>query len=155
MTMSHYLVMQFEMTRERLQQFLKSTSETLSDQMPKGFNNTIRWNVGHILTVADAFFGLKMLPTVYKDLFWKGTKPADWTGEVPSLETLASQLQQQTAQIKDTFAERLKEKLAKPIYLNGYQIETIGSVFSFNNIHEATHLGYMNALKRAIEGQRE
>jgi uncharacterized damage-inducible protein DinB len=153
MTMSDYLVMQFEMTRGRLQQFLNSTSEALFDQMPKGFNNTIRWNVGHILTVADAFFGLKRLPTDYKELFWKGTKPADWTGEVPSLETLASQLQKQTSKIKETFADRLNEKLAKPINLNGYQIETIGSVFSFNNMHEAVHLGYMNALKRAIEGQ--
>jgi hypothetical protein len=69
------------------------------------------------------------------------------------LETLASQLQKQTSQIKETFADRLNEKLAKPIHLNGYQIETIGSVFSFNNMHEAVHLGYMNALKRAIEGQ--
>src|SRR4051794_7313475 len=115
MTMSDYLVMQFEMTRGRLQQFLNSTSEALFDQMPKGFNNTIHWNVGHILTVADAFFGLKMFPADYKELFWKGTKPADWAGEVPSLETLASQLQKQTSQIKETFADRLNEKLAKPI----------------------------------------
>jgi len=153
--MRHDLVKQFEMTRARLQQLINSTSETFFDQMPKGFNNTIRWNVGHILTVADALFGLKMLPADYRQLFWNGTKPADWTGEVPSPETLVSELQKQTAQIKETFTDRLEEKLAKPIDLNGYQIETIGSVFSFNNMHEAVHLGYMNALKRAIEGQRE
>ncbi|MBH8605493.1 DinB family protein [Thermoactinomyces sp. CICC 10522] len=57
--MSHFLIAQFEILRGRLQQFLEATSENVADQMPQGFNNTIRWNVGHILTVADTFFGLK------------------------------------------------------------------------------------------------
>jgi uncharacterized damage-inducible protein DinB len=154
MKMSHFLIAQFEILRGRLQQFLEATSENVADQMPQGFNNTIRWNVGHILTVADTFFGLKSLPVNYKELFWAGTKPADWAGEVPSLETLTSRLQEQTAQIKDAFSDRLEKMLEKPIQLpNGFKIETIGAVFSFNNTHEGVHMGYMNALKRTIERQ--
>ncbi|WP_169713546.1 DinB family protein [Paludifilum halophilum] len=154
--MNHFLITQFEMGRERLQSFLQSTPETLSDQMPKGFNNTIHWNAGHILTVADALFELKMLPPKYKELFWNGTKPADWTGDVPSLKTLISQLQEQMEPIKETLSDGLEKKLEKPIQLpNGYQMETTGSVVGFNNSHEAIHMGYMNALKRTIEGQSQ
>nr|WP_255518421.1 DinB family protein [Thermoactinomyces sp. CICC 10522] len=63
-------------------------------------------------------------------------------------------MQEQTAQIKDAFSDRLEEMLEKPIQLpNGFKIETIGAVFSFNNTHEGVHMGYMNALKRTIERQ--
>lgn len=80
--MNHFFITQFEMFRGRLYQFLVFVPETAADQKPEGFNNTIRWNTGHILTTTDALFGLKMLPENYRELFWQGTKPADWTGEV-------------------------------------------------------------------------
>ncbi|SEN74988.1 DinB family protein [Lihuaxuella thermophila] len=152
--MSHFLIAQFEMFRGRMYQLLETVSETAADQQPAGFNNTIRWNTGHILTVTDRFFGLNMLPENYKELFWAGTKPADWTGNAPSLETLLSQLREQEARIKETIPERLDEKLPQPIqFPNGFQLTTISEVLAFNNVHEGIHTGYMNALKRAIEGQ--
>jgi uncharacterized damage-inducible protein DinB len=152
--MNFFLIAQFKMFRGRLHQFLESVSESTADQMPKGFNNTIRWNIGHILTAADGFFGLKMLPGNYKELFWAGTKPADWTGDVPSLDTLDSQLREQEAQIEEIIANQLNEKLQQPIqFPNGLKINTFGEVTAFNNAHEGIHMGYMNALKRAIEGK--
>ena len=46
--------------------------ETLDDKtvdtQPDGFNNTIRWHIGHVLTAAETFmFGreFKQLPTEY------------------------------------------------------------------------------------------
>lgn len=152
--MNHFLIIQFEMFRGRLYQFLESAPETAADQKPEGFNNTIRWNTGHILTTTDALFGLQMLPDNYKELFWQGTKPADWTGDVPSMETLTSQLREQEARIKETISGRIDEKLKQPIqFPNGFRMTTFTEVFAFNNVHEGIHMGYMNALKRAIEGQ--
>jgi uncharacterized damage-inducible protein DinB len=154
MKMEHFVTGYFDVLRGRILKFLEETSEEVADQMPQGFNNTIRWNAGHILIVSDVFFGLESLPANYKELFWPGTKPSDWTGEVPTLETLTSQLREQTAQLKEAFSNRLEEKLEKPLnFPNNLNIETVGALFSFTNSHESLHLGYMNALKRTIQGQ--
>ncbi|MFD1395117.1 DinB family protein [Kroppenstedtia eburnea] len=153
--MEQFLVAQMEMFRGRLHPFLESVSEETADQMPEGFNNTIRWNAGHILTTADGFFGLNMLPENYKALFWAGTKPADWTGDVPSLEKLDSQLREQEAHMKEKISNQFAEKLPQPIqFPNGFQIHTVGEVAAFCTTHEGIHMGYMNALKRVIEGKQ-
>ncbi len=72
---------------------------------PEGFNNTIHWHVGHMLTVAEQFmFGFpkksESLPANYMEFFATGTKPADWHGEVPSVQELSVQLQEQLNSIK-------------------------------------------------------
>lgn len=153
--MNHFLIAQFKMFRGGLHQFLASVSESTADQMPKGFNNTIRWNVGHVLTITDGFFGLKMLPENYKELFWNGTKPADWVSDVPSLETLDAQLREQEARIEETLVNRLNEKLQEPIqFPNGFQMNTFGEVMAFSNVHEGIHMGYMKALKLAVEATK-
>ena len=63
------------------------------DVRPAGFNNTIRWNLGHILTVQEGLlFGRANepmnTPEHYRELFGNGTKPADWTVEPPTLAEL-------------------------------------------------------------------
>jgi len=44
---------QVEVVRAITLQKLESITEDVADIMPEGFNNTIRWNVGHILIVQD------------------------------------------------------------------------------------------------------
>ena len=73
----------------RVRRLLESTPEKIADEIPEGFNNNIRWHGGHILTVADAFFGLGSIPGEYQALFGPGSKPGNWPGEVPSLSNLA------------------------------------------------------------------
>ncbi|MBA4495203.1 DinB family protein [Paenactinomyces guangxiensis] len=159
--MDHFIIGQMVMFRGRLLEFIQTVTEAEADRMPKGFNNTIRWNMGHILTVTENFlFGFTnteiKLPQNYKELFSPGTKPADWTGDVPSLETLTSQLQDQTERIKDIFGSRLEEKLVKPFqFPNGFTIETVSQVISFLTVHEGIHMSWMKALKRVIEAQAE
>ena len=62
--------------------------ETLDDKtvdtQPEGFNNTIRWHIGHVLTAAETFmFGreFKQLPTEYPGMFGYGSRPSKWTTE--------------------------------------------------------------------------
>jgi hypothetical protein len=125
--------------------------------MPNGFNNTLRWNIGHVLTSTDRCFVIadltSQVPPNYKELFLTGTSPKTWTIDVPSLQDLMSQLEQQKAAIQETFSNSLDKKMETPLKLKlyeGYELNSIGELLNFFVFHEAMHNGYINAMKRAI-----
>jgi hypothetical protein len=146
------LFLQLDLTRERTLQQLEATTEETADQMPPGYRNTLRWNLGHILTVQETLC-LKLagdsfdLPETYPAFFANGTKPADWQAEPPSLDTLKLQLTEQSLRIKQKLADRLGEKLAQPFR----GIETVGGIIVFSLYHEGLHTGYMMAMRKTIE----
>jgi uncharacterized damage-inducible protein DinB len=150
--MSELLVKGFELTRGRLVRFVETLDETNVDVQPEGFNNTIHWHVGHVLTVAEQFmFGFPKkstnFPANYMELFATGTKPADWQGEVPSIIELTEQLTEQIKRIKEIPTERFTERLKTPFLGQ----ETFGELANFAIFHEANHLGQVQAMKRIIE----
>ncbi|GAB7386300.1 DinB family protein [Bacillaceae bacterium] len=145
------LLTQVEIARDRTLQAMEDISEAEADIMPDGFSNTIRWNLGHILTIQEQLvFSLAgepmQLPENYPGLFGNGTRPSEWKTEPPSLETLARQLREQTERLKSTFAGRLEQKAAKPFK----QLETIWELVAFSVYHEGIHQGVINGLKRVI-----
>lgn len=147
---------QFELTRGALLGFLKDLSETTADLQPKGFNNTIRWHIGHVLLTAEKFmFGYPKhssnLPASYNDLFGMGSKPADWTGDIPALPELIANLESQTARINELTEEFFTQKL--PFQFPFGNIQTYGELYALTLYHEAEHLGQMKAMKRCIEAQ--
>jgi hypothetical protein len=150
--MSELLFKNFELTRSFFLKVIDSLDEGVIDVQPKGFNNTVHWHIGHVLTVAEQFmFGFpkksNYLPENYMTLFATGTKPADWQGEIPSVKELSSQLKEQLKRIREIPGERLNEKLNKPFL----GLETFGEVANFGLYHEANHLGQIQAMKRVIE----
>jgi hypothetical protein len=48
-------IKRFDVIRGNLLRTLESVSETSTNRQPYGLNKTIRWNVGHILTVPEQF----------------------------------------------------------------------------------------------------
>ena len=46
---------QFEITRGALLTFMETLDDKTADTQPEGFNNTIRWHIGHVLTAAEVF----------------------------------------------------------------------------------------------------
>ena len=118
--MSELLFKGFELTRGRLIKTVEALDEGTTEFQPEGFNNTIHWHVGHVLTVAEQFmFGFPKkstsLPANYMELFATGTKPADWQGDVPSVQELLDQLQDQIKRIKELPAEGFTVKLQNAI----------------------------------------
>ncbi len=72
---------QFEITRGELFKFMETLDDKTADTQPNGFNNTIRWHIGHVLTAAEVFmFGkeFKQLPTEYPGMFGYGSRPSKW-----------------------------------------------------------------------------
>ena len=74
--MSQALLKEFEFVRSRLFKSIEETSPEVLDIQPQGFNNTLHWHVGHMLTIAENFLfaGNQQIPEKYNELFGGGTR---------------------------------------------------------------------------------
>lgn len=150
--MNQLVFKQFEMTREYFIKNVESISMELNDVQPDGFNNTIHWHTGHVLTITEqTMFGFPNvtthLPTNYIKLFGNGTKPADWTGNIPTMDQLVVQLKDQLTRLKQIPPEQLDQDLDTPFL----GCKTVGELAGLTLMHEATHMGQIQAMKRMIE----
>jgi hypothetical protein len=148
--MESIIFSQMELNRNRTLEVIAGITEEQADIVPKGFNNNIRWNIGHILTaqerMAFRLIGEPMeLPEELMNLFLNGTKPADWQSAPPDLATLRELLEGQQARLRERLKGRLNEKLTVPFRDFG----TLAEALIFSIGHESLHAGYIMALKRA------
>jgi uncharacterized damage-inducible protein DinB len=153
------LLNQAELVRAITLTAFDSLTEELSDIQPPGYNNTIRWNLGHILIVQEQlgihFCAMRpQLPEHYVKLFGNRTKPADWTVEPPRLDTLQNLLKEQTAHIRQELGHRLDEAAAKPFVRLGREMKTIGEILNHSLFHEGIHIGAISGLKKAIASMK-
>jgi len=125
------------------------------DIQPKGFNNTIRWNVGHIYVNAE-ILTQKSGPTYeivhpeWMPLFVPGTKPSDWTIEPPTSEELIGALKEQTERLKGEFGNNLSSILIESMSIgNLHEMKTVEALVQFMVWHEGVHAGIIHALNRA------
>ncbi len=150
--MEQIIFQQVELIRGRTMEVFNNIMEEQADIQPAGFNNTIRWNLGHILTVQElmafSFMNEPMaLPEDLMKLFVPGSKPSEWESTPPTLEALSNLLQEQTARIKQKLTGRMDEKLAKPFK----DFQTVGEVLNYSIYHEGIHTGFLNALRRVVQ----
>ncbi|AOH53819.1 formate dehydrogenase [Peribacillus muralis] len=145
----NYVQNQLTMMRKNLLKEIEGVTPEHMDIQPEGFNNTLHWHLGHVLTAAEKFLldSSSTLPANYGKLFGYGSKPADWTGDVPSVDTLTQQLQEQLGRLLEIPEERLTEKAAQPFM----GMEAIGEFINFIVLHEANHIGQMHAMKLIIQ----
>ncbi|BCB06028.1 DinB family protein [Bacillus sp. KH172YL63] len=153
----HMLFQQMDFIRQRTIAALDTTTEAHADEIPSGFRNSIRWNLGHILlsheNLVYSFAGeneQKSLPPTYDELFSFNTSPETWGTLVPpSLAELREHLEAQPKRLRETFSGRLDETGEKPFVLGGNTtFTTIGEVLSFANWHEGLHQGTITSIKR-------
>jgi hypothetical protein len=145
----------FKMIRKVTLNEMAGMSEEDADRIPSGFNNNIRWNLGHIYNAAGGllagFTGENTaVPSNYPKLFDRGTKPADWQGDVPSLSELQKGLEGQVEQLEFLFEKRLNDALVHPCDFGMVQLTTIGELLDFIFFHEGLHAGVIKGLKRTM-----
>jgi uncharacterized damage-inducible protein DinB len=134
--------------------FLKESNEKLLYQTPDGFSNNILWNAGHVLVTYDEYLstlnaGKKQLGKVYYNSFFTGTSPADWTEDLPPVQTIIQNLEVQPDEMRKRFASRLEEELPQPLPLEN----TTEELFCFLIAHECYHLGTMKSISRIIKSE--
>jgi hypothetical protein len=115
--------------RGRLLKLVEGCPENKRNVVPENFNNSVHWQIGHVLTITEHFvFGLseqtQVIPVNYPTFFYNGTKPADWQEEPPAWDLLIAQLKEQNSRIRET----LKDKLQVSVKENFLKAETVGEL---------------------------
>ncbi|MCQ6563299.1 DinB family protein [Paenibacillus mendelii] len=151
--MEQIVFKQIEFVRSVTTQAVTGISEESLDCIPEGFNNNVRWNLGHIYLVQEKFAfhfaGEPMqLPENFDRLFGRGTKPADWNEEPPTLERLLKMLAAQPTRIQESLHNRLGEQVEPYTTGSGLTLSTIGEFINFTLYHEGMHFNSIKLLKR-------
>ena len=130
-----------------------NVSEAEAEIIPNGFNNNIRWNLGHVYT--EQYMWIETLineevaiPPEFNEWFGWGTSPADFTSETPSLEKIRTLLNGQLSEIKEKYGERLEEEFP-PTEL--WEMSTIEQVLLWTNFHEGMHLQKITDIKNVMK----
>ncbi len=140
--------------RAILLKFLTDFSLDQLNEVPKGYRNSIYWNIAHVVVTQQLLVyklsGIPMLlETNLVDAYRKGTKTErDVTQqEVNHLKTLLFSTIEQTQRDYDLGIFKT---------YNQYTVSTnstltcVEEAIEFNNFHEGIHLGYILAMKNSI-----
>ena len=132
---------------------LSQSSEVEWDTQPRGYNNTIRWNAGHIFVTMEYFANLvieeyETVNPKWIPFFVTGTSPSSWEGDVPSNEEILTALHEQKERIIKAFEGKLEEPIAEPIKIGPHTMTTVGAIVQFVVWHEGVHAGMINGLNR-------
>lgn len=144
---------QFEFARNYTLGRLERAEAATWDEQPEGFNNTIRWNAGHIYSTMEYFINL-VCPEYtahhpeWGAFFGTGTRPGEWSGNPPSHEELLEALKEQPGRIRVALEGKMDISLAKPMTIGALSMETVGDTVEFLVWHEGVHTGLIDALSR-------
>jgi hypothetical protein len=132
--------------------------ETLTlDQLnvkPKGFNNTIFWNIKHVvITQQLIIYRLSELPVLVTETeietYKKGTK-SEGKATIEDIELLKYQLFSTLEQTKEDYQKGLFKKFTEYTVSTKSILTNIDEALAFNNFHEGIHLGYILAMKKTL-----
>ncbi|MDX1806320.1 MAG: DinB family protein [Paenisporosarcina sp.] len=133
---------------------LQSVKDEQWDIQPEGFNNTIRWNVGHIFVSMESFIK-KSIPTYepvhpeWIPLFKGGSKPEDWNVEPPTNEELLAALAEQPKRVEEILSGKVDQPLSEVMSIGPlHKMATIDAVIQFASWHEGIHAGVIYSLNK-------
>jgi len=154
----HALINTLNTARQMAIGKIESIDEQLFHVQPPQFNNTIAWNVGHIITTMDSLVfqratqASKLSPE-FVALFKGGTKPADWTAAPPTKAEFIDLLTKQLNDLNEAFADQMDTPLPAPVQIRQYTFETVGDILGFAIFHEGQHLAIAGDIAKAIQFQ--
>jgi len=140
--------------RKVLLTFLQNHSLEQLNTVPPGFSNNIIWNVAHIIVVQQLLvYKLSgFQPMVSSDLIKKysrGTKPEDDATE-DEVEEIKGLLFKTIEQTKTDFENSIFKEYREFTNDLGFTLKSIEEAISFNNFHEAVHLGIIMSIKKFV-----
>ena len=150
--MKHPISSQLDMARGWSLDIAESCPVELADVQLDEFNNTIRWQLGHILTVAERMLfqvpsPSAFLPSAFTRWFDSGSKPSDWMDQPPTMNSLISLLKQQQEHLLAIPQEQFDVRLDPPFH--GFA--SYGECAGFVIVHESFHAGKMDEMLRVIK----
>jgi len=150
---SEALMEYYRFVRMGTLQLLKSIDENVVDEIPKGHNNSIRWNAGHIL-VSEGIFFQHLLPELksasFIPLFKFGTRPREYTSTPPAFLDLISLLENQQKELEKELEKHLTDALPQPITVGPLTLNTVEDALHFHLYHEGIHQGVIKSIQRSL-----
>ncbi|HWJ78633.1 MAG TPA: DinB family protein [Niallia sp.] len=154
--MEHYLFKQLRFVRGETLKLIHEMKDEESLFIPNGFNNNIKWNIGHIYVIQEKF-GLQIigeetqLPKSFLELFGSGTKPIGWgKHDLPTIQELSQLLKTQLDRIEEKLEGRLEEKILPYTTSTGITLSTVKELISFCLYHEGMHFDAIKSIKRMV-----
>jgi hypothetical protein len=149
---------QFEILRKTRQFLLNHVSELTTSQLnevPEGFNNNIIWNLAHMAaSLQNVCYLRNELPIKMDEALFQaykpGTKPADLV-DGNKVEQIKFLLLESVDTLREDYENKLFQNF-KP-WKNRYGVshQTMEDSINFLVFHDGLHVGYIMALKHAIQ----
>jgi hypothetical protein len=134
---------------------IKDLSPKQLNQIPKGFNNNVIWNLAHIISAQQSVCYVRAnLPFVIDEKHYlshlPSTKPADFKtlSEIVKIKELfISSIEIFDKNLGENLFDNYIPWLAKPY---GIKVSNIEDAIDFLIFHEGLHAGYIIALKHLL-----
>lgn len=141
-------------SRKLTSQFLENYSLEQLNKIPEGFNNNIIWNIAHIVVTQQLLvYKLSGLPMMVSDelveKYRKGTKPEGDISQA-ELEEIKSLLFETINKTEEDYNAKVFKSYNELTTSLGFTIKDIEDALSFNNYHEALHVGIMMSIRKFI-----
>ncbi len=141
-------------TRAIYHQFLETLTLDQLNTKPKGFNNTIYWNIKHVVITQQLLvYKLSGLTALISETdieaFRKGTKSEDKATK-EDVELLKTQLFSTLEKTKEDYQNGLFKTYNEYTVSTKSTLTNVEEALEFNNFHEAIHFGYILAMKKGI-----
>ncbi|MBS4195054.1 DinB family protein [Lederbergia citri] len=142
---------QFQFARTYTIRALNQTNLDKWDDIPDGFSNSIRWNVGHIYVTAEILLHkadneYEVKNPNWTALFAPGTRPSQWTEIPPSAEEMLDAFKKQSRYIDEFFVGKLGNAASESFEIGPHKMETVDALLQFVIWHEGIHAGMIKAL---------
>lgn len=140
--------------RKVLLKYLENHSYEQLNKVPEGFNNNLIWNIGHVVVVQQLLIyklsGLQpIISTELISKYSKGTKPETYATQ-EEIDEIKNLLFKTIDQTKNDFESSIFKNYHEFTNDLGFTLRSAADAISFNNFHEAVHLGMMMSIRKFI-----
>jgi len=144
-------------TRAILYKFLEQFSLEQLNTVPKGYRNSIYWNIMHVVVTQQLLvYGLSGLPMLIDsqlvEAFRKGTKTEEDASQ-KDVDNLKGLLISTVEQTQKDYAAGVFTNYTTYTVSTKSTLTNVEEALEFNNFHEGIHLGYILAMKNTIISQ--
>ncbi len=145
----------FIQTRKAILEIVENEDIETLNIIPSGFNNNLIWNFGHVVVTPQMLCYKKTgtKTTISEDLidkYKKGSKPEAQISGAELVE-LKSLLFESIHQLERDYYTGIFQSYYLVINSLDMRLDTIEKAIHYCSAHDNLHLGYMQALKRAIK----
>ncbi len=150
--------LQFEynrITRERILGAIEGLSVEQMIAVPEGFGNNVLWNFGHIL-ITQHLLCFKLadkepsIPNELIESYRKGSNAAAITEPQKDLDYFKANVNKLIDLTEEAYEDGQLAGFNEYTTSYGVTLNSVEEAISFNNLHEALHLGYIMAMKKCI-----